>query len=79
MCVALEALDLTRCSGCSTGKLPELEIGLLLYCILGAAVGLKIFLYLYCVALKGKSDSMMALAEVSSPTLHLRFCTAFTA
>ncbi len=60
-----------------TGKLPELEMGLLMYLILGAAVGLKIVLYLYCVALKGRSDSMLALAEVGSASADWASCTAF--
>ncbi len=47
-----------------TGKLPELDMDMVMYSILGAAVGLKVVLYLYCVALKGRSDSMLALAEV---------------
>lgn len=41
-------------------------MGLMMYSILGAAVGLKILLYLYCVALKSRSDSMLALAEVTA-------------
>ena len=36
---------------------------LLMYAILGAATAIKIALYLYCVALQHKSDSILALAE----------------
>ena len=36
---------------------------LLLYIILGVAAGLKVLLYLYCVALQKQSESMLALAE----------------
>lgn len=42
---------------------PELDMSYLLYIILGAAAGLKVLLYLYCVALQKSSETMMALAE----------------
>ena len=35
----------------------------MMYAILGAATAVKILLWLYCVALQHKSDSVMALAE----------------
>lgn len=35
----------------------------MLYVILGVAAGLKVILYLYCVALQKQSESMLALAE----------------
>lgn len=40
-----------------------LEMGAMMYIILGAATGIKAALWLYCVALRKQSDSMMALAE----------------
>ena len=61
---------MTDAGACMAGKLPKLDMGLLMYSILGAAVGLKIFLYLYCVALRGRSDSMLALAEVGTNILQ---------
>lgn len=36
---------------------------LMLYIILGVAAGLKVILYVYCVALQKQSESMLALAE----------------
>ena len=42
---------------------PELDMSVMLYVILGAAAGLKVLLYLYCVALQKQSETMMALAE----------------
>ena len=35
----------------------------MLYIILGVAAGLKVLLYIYCVALQKHSESMLALAE----------------
>lgn len=50
--------------GCMlAGIPPELDMSVLLYIILGAAAGLKVLLYLYCVALQKSSETMMALAE----------------
>ena len=43
--------------------LPELDMGLLMYVILGCATAIKVALWFYCVALQDKSDSVMALAE----------------
>ncbi|KAK9828197.1 hypothetical protein WJX74_002590 [Apatococcus lobatus] len=59
----IQSSSMDLVSGLAYGKLPELDMGLMMYSILGAAVGLKILLYLYCVALKSRSDSMLALAE----------------
>ena len=42
---------------------PDLDMTWLLYVILGVAAGLKVILYLYCVALQKQSESMLALAE----------------
>lgn len=42
---------------------PDLDMTWLLYIILGVAAGLKVLLYLYCVALQKQSESMLALAE----------------
>ncbi len=42
---------------------PDLDMTWLLYIILGVAAGLKVILYLYCVALQKQSESMLALAE----------------
>ena len=47
----------------SAGALPELDMGLLMYIILGSATAIKVALWLYCVRLQSKSDSVMALAE----------------
>ena len=46
-----------------TGDKPHLELGLAMYVILGAGTLSKLGLYFYCVAVKGKSDSINALAE----------------
>lgn len=40
-----------------------LDMGPLMYAILGAATAIKVVLFIYCFALKGQSDSMLALAE----------------
>ncbi len=48
--------------GCA-GIPPDLDMTWLLYVILGVAAGLKVILYLYCVALQKQSESMLALAE----------------
>lgn len=50
-------------AGIFQGILPQLDMGLVMYLILGAATGTKIVLWFYCVALQHKSDSMLALAE----------------
>ncbi len=47
----------------SAGIPPDLDMTWLLYIILGVAAGLKVILYLYCVALQKQSESMLALAE----------------
>ena len=46
-----------------TGIPPELDMTTMLYIILGVAAGLKVLLYIYCVALQKQSESMLALAE----------------
>ncbi|EIE27327.1 cation efflux protein [Coccomyxa subellipsoidea C-169] len=45
------------------GQLPPLDMGWLMYAILGAATAVKVVLFIYCFALKNQSDSMLALAE----------------
>lgn len=50
-------------TGIATGIPPDLDMTWLLYVILGVAAGLKVILYLYCVALQKQSESMLALAE----------------
>lgn len=50
------------------GVLPELELGLVMYIVLGSATVLKLVCWLICGALASKSDSMVALAEVSKST-----------
>lgn len=45
------------------GKLPQLDLGWVMFAILGGGTVLKLGLYFYCAALKSKSDSMEALAE----------------
>lgn len=47
------------------GVLPVLELGLVMYIVLGSATVLKLVCWLVCGALASKSDSMVALAEVS--------------
>ena len=42
---------------------PDLEFGVLMYVVLGSATLIKVPLYLYCLALKDISASMIALAE----------------
>ncbi|CAK0784774.1 hypothetical protein CVIRNUC_007978 [Coccomyxa viridis] len=49
--------------GFAKGQLPELQMTVLMYIILGSATGIKILLFIYCYALKTQSDSMLALAE----------------
>ena len=48
---------------CDADILPELDMGILMYVILGSATAIKIVLWFYCVALQHRSDSMLALAE----------------
>ncbi|CAL8462983.1 g2517 [Coccomyxa elongata] len=50
-------------AGFVRGELPVLDMGPLMYAILGAATVVKVVLFIYCFALKGQSDSMLALAE----------------
>lgn len=45
------------------GARPKLELGLLMFIILGVATAAKLALYIYCVRLAPRSDSMAALAE----------------
>lgn len=49
--------------GLETGKLPELELGLVMYVVLLTATVAKLVCFVVCASLKSKSDSMMALAE----------------
>ncbi|KAK9807039.1 hypothetical protein WJX72_011532 [[Myrmecia] bisecta] len=50
-------------AGLREGKLPDLDMGLLEYTILGVATALKAGLFVICIALRKTSDSMLALAE----------------
>ncbi|BDA45866.1 Metal tolerance protein 9 [Coccomyxa sp. Obi] len=50
-------------NGFAKGELPELDVGVVMYAILGGGVVMKILLYMYCRTLKNRSDSMGALAE----------------
>ncbi|GBF97913.1 cation diffusion facilitator [Raphidocelis subcapitata] len=50
-------------SGFAQGEPPQLDLGLTLYVVLGAAILLKAVCYAVCVVLQDKSDSMLALAE----------------
>jgi len=63
LCEDLGGLTCSDCMCVSAGKLPPLDMGLLMYVILGAATAIKIALFIYCFALKNQSDSMLALAE----------------
>jgi hypothetical protein len=47
------------------GLLPELRLGPVMYIVLGSATALKLLCWAVCAALQSKSDSMLALAEVS--------------
>lgn len=49
--------------GFSLGELPETAIGASMYAVLGVATLLKAGCYWQCAALRGRSDSMVALAE----------------
>ncbi|KAF8066373.1 hypothetical protein HT031_002697 [Scenedesmus sp. PABB004] len=46
-----------------TGEAPVLNLGLVMYVVLGTATGLKGVCWAVCAALQGRSDSMLALAE----------------
>jgi hypothetical protein len=48
----------------TTGQLPQLDLGLVMYVVLGSATLLKCLCWAVCAALQGRSDSMLALAEV---------------
>lgn len=48
----------------TTGQKPQLELGLVMYLVLGSATGLKFICWAVCAALQSRSDSMLALAEV---------------
>lgn len=48
----------------TTGQLPVLELGLVMYIVLGSATLLKFLCWVVCAALQSRSDSMVALAEV---------------
>lgn len=50
----------------TTGKLPVLDLGLVMYIVLGTATLLKCVCWAVCAALQSKSDSMLALAEVGA-------------
>lgn len=50
-----------RCA--CAGVLPELSLDVVTYAILGASTAIKVALLAYCWALRGQSDSMLALAE----------------
>lgn len=47
-----------------TGQLPRLELGLVMYLVLGSATLLKCVCWAVCAALQARSDLMLALAEV---------------
>lgn len=48
----------------TTGQLPQLDLGVVMYVVLGSATLLKCLCWAVCAALQGRSDSMLALAEV---------------
>lgn len=48
----------------TTGQLPQLDLGVVMYVVLGSATLLKCLCWAVCAALQGQSDSMLALAEV---------------
>lgn len=45
------------CVYCRAGQLPELNMSILMYVILGSATGIKILLFIYCFALKNQSGA----------------------
>jgi len=47
-----------------TGQLPYLQLGLVMYLVLGSATLLKCVCWAVCAALQARSDLMLALAEV---------------
>ena len=49
----------------TTGELPVLDLGLVMYLVLGIATLLKCVCWGVCASLQSRSDSMLALAEVS--------------
>ena len=49
------------------GQLPELDMTILMYVILGSATGIKILLFIYCYALKNQSG-------VSDPLTCIGLC-----
>jgi divalent metal cation (Fe/Co/Zn/Cd) transporter len=49
--------------GFARGTPPELELGVIMYAVLGVATALKLVCFVVCNALKARSDSMVALAE----------------
>eukprot|EP00878_Enallax_costatus_P006730 GHUV01007055.1.p1 GENE.GHUV01007055.1~~GHUV01007055.1.p1 ORF type:complete len:291 (+),score=72.27 GHUV01007055.1:111-875(+) len=62
-----------------TGVLPVLELGLVMYLVLGSATVLKLVCYLVCNALASKSDSMVALAEDHLNDIMSNMCAIVTA
>jgi hypothetical protein len=48
----------------TTGQLPVLDLGLVMYLVLGSATLLKCVCWAVCASLQSRSDSMLALAEV---------------
>jgi hypothetical protein len=51
----------------TTGQLPVLDLGLVMYLVLGSATLLKCVCWAVCASLQSRSDSMLALAEVGFP------------
>ncbi|KAI8462623.1 MAG: cation efflux protein [Monoraphidium minutum] len=49
--------------GLAQGELPVLQLGPVMYAVLGSATVAKLVCFVVCNALKGRSDSMLALAE----------------
>jgi cation diffusion facilitator family transporter len=50
-------------NGLAKGERPQLDLGLMIYIVFSVGTVLKLLLYFYCESLKGRSDSMAALAE----------------
>ena len=50
------------CVYCRAGQLPELNMSILMYVILGSATGIKILLFIYCFALKDQSGALLVYA-----------------
>lgn len=59
--VQFSALDLYN--GFVKGQLPDLDLSVMMYCILGFGTVLKLVLFWYCSSLKEHSDSVGVLAE----------------